>query len=418
MVQKKIAKIGLDFGTSNSAVSYLGEKNEILFPDLDVVDKIPVKTIKSVIYLHPENKNFLVGQEAVEAYIENDCAGRFLQSVKTLLPSEIFSKTLMNNNNYYVDDIVAIILKEIKSRTEKKLGQEIDTVTIGRPVKFSQKPEIDKMAEDRLLSAAKKSGFKEISFQFEPVAAALSFLRQINETEKKERLILVADYGGGTSDFVLMKTNGISHKIIGMSGIYVGGEKLNSLIMRHRISKYFGKGTKHKTMSGIIHEMPSKYMTQLEKWHLIAFFKNRHDIEELNQIKRHSTSPHLISNLIQLIEDNLGYLVFQSIEKAKCELTTSDFCKLYFESLSMKINEKITRKEFETIIGEDVSDITKTIKSIFKESATKEENVDFVFTTGGTSLVPAIRSELAHIFGADKVVAKEAFTSVAAGLCL
>jgi len=84
----------------------------------------------------------------------------------------------------------------------------------------------------------------------------------------------------------------------------------------------------------------------------------------------------------------------------------------------MKINEKITRKEFETIIGEDVSDITKTIKSIFKESATKEENVDFVFTTGGTSLVPAIRSELAHIFGADKVVAKEAFTSVAAGLCL
>lgn len=364
-----------------------------------------------------------MGQEAVKNYVENDCIGRFLQSIKTILPSNVFTQTYFGNQKYEADDLVAILLKEIKKRLEKIIGERIEKVTLGRPVIFSEKKENDQLAENRLLSAAKKAGFTEIDFQYEPVAAANYFIKQIQTDYKKEKIVLVADYGGGTSDFVIVQIKDrndlwSNSKILGLGGIDIGGEKFNSLIMRQKIAKYFGKEIIYKTVTGKTMSMPPYFMSQLEKWHLISFLKKNDDLCLLKEIKYRADNPEFISNLIQLIEENLGYLVFQIIEKAKCELTFQKETEMSFEPIGIKIQEKITKSEFESIIQEDVGKLTATLNKTIRLSGLCHKDIDYIFTTGGTSLIPMVRKELENLFGKDKIIQKDIFTGVVSGLCL
>lgn len=410
---------GLDFGTTNSALSVrLGEKVEII--DIDA-HNIVGKTLRSVLYFN-EDGGIFVGQEAIERYIEECATGRFMQSIKSFLSSRLFDHTRIYRKKYRLEDLVAIILKTIKQRGENYVGHEVDAVVIGRPVIFSDDQEEDKLAEDRLRTAAQKIGFRNIYFQFEPVAAALTFEQTLQAG--KEKIVLIGDFGGGTSDFTVIKLRGnLSNKglnrkddILALGGVYVGGDIFDSQMMWGKAAKYFGKDIKYESMPGKWMEMPREISCKLRQWHLIPQLREKMTRDFIRRVKQYSNDPKLVENLENLIDDNYGFMLFQSIEKAKIELSYYEKSQIIFQEQDLLIKEDIIRIEFEEMIKEDVGKIRKCLEKTVLSAGLTDADIDQVFITGGSSFIPCIKQLFVDKFGEGKIKQMDAFTSIAYGL--
>jgi hypothetical chaperone protein len=415
---------GLDFGTSNSALA-ANRNGQVALLDIDVHNPLK-RSLKSVLYFIKEGveRKAFVGHEAIKEYIATGGEGRYLQSIKTFLPERSFERTDIFNRNYTLEELIAIILGSMKERGEKIVGASVEDVVLGRPVAFSEDPHIDKLAEERLKSAARLAGFKNIEFQLEPIAAALAFESTLpNDAEK---LLLVGDFGGGTSDFTILKTSrkysqksDRSGDILAVGGLYVGGDLFDSDIMWEKICKYYGKAVTVKSMlSDYEYGLSTPIIAKLKRWHLIPHLRSARDLQEIRELKAVAAfwDKVLIQNLEDLIQRNYGYLLFQSIEKAKCELSNRYETKIRFGEYGMTIDEAIDQKEFEGFIAEKVERIQATIDTLLRDANLRNSDVDLVFLTGGSSYVPKIKAIFEARFAADTIRQSDAFTSVAHGL--
>lgn len=224
---------GIDFGTTNSALSVYrnGTVEVVVVEENDNLGTL----MRSVLYFSEENGIF-AGNAAIRQYVEEGATGRFMQSIKTFLPNTSFVNTELFGKRYGIDDLVAIILRAIKARGEAHVGCPVESVVLGRPVVFSPDPNKDAIAEERLASAARKAGFKQVWFQYEPVAAALTFEESLAVGE--ERIVFIGDFGGGTSDFSVIRLQGGAFArsnrrsdVLALGGVYVAGDKFDSQIM-------------------------------------------------------------------------------------------------------------------------------------------------------------------------------------------
>lgn len=412
---------GLDFGTTNSALS-VNNNGHVEVVDIDEYNTTG-KTLRSVIYFDEES-NIFVGQEAIKNYIDNGAVGRFMQSIKSFLPSKQFEYTYINRKRYGLDDLIAIILKRIKNKGEEYVGHGVDDVVMGRPVVFSEDVEKDKLAESRLHKAAEKAGFKNIRFQLEPIAAAFTFEETLSEGEEKK--VLIGDFGGGTSDFTILKSKGGSARripnrqadVLAVGGIYVGGDNFDSQLMWDRVAIYFGKNVRFKSTTNQSLEMPKSITFNLRNWHLVPQLRERKIREYIKQIKLTADDRQGVENLENLIDDNYGFMLFQAIEKAKIDLSSYDISRIVFRERGLVIKEEIFRSEFESMIAEDVGKISKCVDSVLRDAGVTEKEIDTVFITGGSSHIPCIRRVFIKKFGEEKMRQKDAFTSVAYGLGL
>jgi hypothetical chaperone protein len=410
---------GLDFGTTNSALS-VSQDGQVEVVDIDEYNTTG-KTLRSVIYFDEENKIF-VGQEAIQNYIDNGAAGRFMQSIKSFLPSEQFENTYINRKRYELDDLIAIILRKIKEKGEEYVGYEVDDVVLGRPVVFSENEEKDNLAEARLRSAAEKAGFKNIRFQLEPIAAAFTFEETLGEGEEKK--VLIGDFGGGTSDLTVIKLRSRScstierkNDVLALGGVYIGGDSFNSRIMREKITKYFGRDVKCKMMGKEDSlGMPLTIMENICQWHLIPQLRDGKTRAIIRQIKNTADDKAVVENLENLIVENFGFMLFQAIEKAKCELSSLENSRIIFREWALSISEAISRIEFESMNRENVEKIAHCADETIKRSGLTLDQIDTVFITGGTSHIPCIQKLFIDRFGREKLRQMDAFTSVVHGL--
>ena len=414
---------GLDFGTTNSALSVnIGGK--VTMVDIDIFNTSG-KTLKSVIYYDPEEKKFYVGQQAVNNYVENDAFGRYIQSIKAFLPDQSFDYTEIGRKTYKLDQLISIILSKIKEAGQDYIGEELNQVVIGRPVIFSENSESEKLAVDRLLAAAEIAGFNDIHFQYEPIAAALAFESTLLSNE--EKILIVGDFGGGTSDFTVIKTKeGRSREkmdrkedILGLGGIYIGGDTFDSQLMWEKVACYFGKDVRVKAVFGDFDSPVSKIiLSNLRKWHLIPQLRHPKKRRALKEIMHQADKPELIKNLENLIDYNYGYMLFQAIEKAKCELSSLADTAISYEELNLVIRENVNRIEFESFIASDIDKIDSCINDVIKQAGLNYSDIDLVFLTGGSSHIPMIKRIFIDKFGREKIDQTNAFTSVAYGLGL
>jgi len=411
---------GIDFGTTNSAISVYNNGK---------VEVIPINNsttqLQSILYF-PEVfvtdiDNFFVGNDAISNYISSNMKGRLLQSIKSFLPDSSFTSTNIYGNSYELDDLIALILSKLKRIADEHIGKDIKSVILGRPAMFSENRQEEDIALQRLKSAAKKAGFNEIYLQLEPISAALEY----EATIKKEELTLVADFGGGTSDFTIMKLSPASIKksdrssdILGVKGVYIGGDKLNSRIMLHKLTKYFGASSEYETYPGRWLAFPQFYIHEICKWHKISFLKKLTHRESLRKIYHGSNDKDAIKRLMVLIDEDLGFSLFQNIEKAKCNLSKWKFHDIIFNESIINIKEPITRDEFDCFIKRDIDKINNCIDTLLKEVNLSPSNIDTVFMTGGSSYVPIIRTLIENKFGFEKVKSDDIFLSVVAGLAL
>lgn len=410
--------VGLDFGTSNSAISMLKGDDAVVLP----IGWHGGKTIRSVLYF-PEGrtKMVFVGEQGIHEYVDHEMHGRFLQSVKTLLPDPSFEGTMIRSWGLQTaESLVAHIIRYLRDSAIKKVGAEINRVVIGRPVRFSEKSEEDVLAEKRLVTAAQLAGFTEISTQFEPVGAAYHYEHSLD----REELVLVADLGGGTTDFTVMRLSPERRRkqdrrddMLGSSGVYIGGDKFDSLIMRRRLLKYFAEGSTYRSAEKIL-EIPSYLLLDLCRWQRIPMLREPRIQELIKYLLVYSSDPVGILRVQQLIDDNLGFELFRAIERAKITLTDHAEAKVLFDHSDINIDEPINRSEFEAIIEPEIEVLDRCVSGLLANLSLSPSGIDSVFMTGGSSMVPIVRQLLGRKFGVDKVRSGDNFTSVASGLAL
>lgn len=361
-----------------------------------------------------------VGDEAIAQYVNSGMDGRLIQSIKSILPDTLFKFTWIHGQRHEIDDLVALIIKYLKDRADASLQANITKAVFGRPAVFSENAEEDRLAEQRLLSAAQKAGFEEVYFQLEPIAAAFAYEMKITQPE----IVLVADLGGGTSDFSIMRLDpkkirmpNRKEDILATGGIHIGGNDFDAEIMWHKLVRYFGYGAKYKSWDKWL-ELPVHLFRRLCQWERIPFLKARATQESLEMFLHSTDDKEAVARLITLIEKDLGFSVFKAIEAAKKNLSYADSTAIACEKLNIQINEPIALKQLNHYIHEEVEKIESYLTSFIANSGIAEDEIDTVFITGGSSLVPALRNLFIKKFGEHKIRGGETFTSVASGLAL
>lgn len=406
---------GIDFGTTNSALSvYRNGTVEVVAVDDN-------ELMRSVLYFNEENEIY-AGQEAICQYVGDGAAGRFMQSIKTFLPNTSFDSTEVFGKRYAIDDLVAIILRKIKVRGEAHVGCTVESVVLGRPVVFSADATKDAVAEQRLEKAARKAGFKNIWFQYEPVAAALAFEETLQAGQ--ERTVFIGDFGGGTSDFSVIRVKGGAFArsdrrsdVLSLGGVYVAGDKFDSQIMWDKVAHHFGRHARYKTLGKDEWvNVPKSIIYTLCQWHRIPLLRARKTREHIRVIKGSTDDRQAIEQLENIIDDNFGFFLFQAIEKAKCELSDQERALIRFTERDLCISEELGKGEFETLNAENFQQIADCIDEVVTQSGLLPAQMDTVFLTGGTSRIPHIQALFAERFRRDKLENRDAFTSVAHGL--
>ncbi|MBT5871775.1 MAG: Hsp70 family protein [Candidatus Latescibacteria bacterium] len=409
---------GLDFGTTNTAVAITRNGSAEVLP----IGAGGTATIPSLAFFPEYGRGYQIGQNAIDGYLGSEMNGRLLQSVKSFLPDPGFKGTAVGGQLGYasIEKLIGILIKFVKQQADAHMGEEVTDVIIGRPALFSDDPERDALAEKRLVDAARYAGFEHIQVQKEPIAAAFEYERSLD----REEIAFIADFGGGTSDFTIMRL-GPEHvtrpdradDILGVDGVYVGGNNFDSSIMWRRLIRYFGSESESKDWDRWL-PMPRHLMQDLCRWQRITFLKDRKTREYMKKLLKTSNDPESIKRLIALIEENLGFSVFQAIEKAKHDLSQHETTSVIFNESVIEIEERISRQEFEEMSCEHIQKIEICIDELLTTSQIALEQVDTVFVTGGTSYIPAVRRVLSDRFGDGKIRTGDAFISVAAGLAL
>lgn len=407
---------GIDFGTTNSAISIFDEdKSEIL----------ETITIPTILYFpfaqKPNDKiNYLVGYDAINGFIQDNMRGRFMKSIKRVLPRSSFIDTRIAGRRFNASDLVAMILKDLKTKADKIIDFDCQKVVIGRPVFFdSDDRSNDDLAQQRLKIACKNAGFIDIAFQFEPIAAAFTYEKNIFKKEK----VLVADFGGGTTDFTFIELNpekigskDRKNDIIATGGIYIGGDSFDSAFMWAKGTPYFGRGVLYESMPGNKLELPLSFFSNICSWEKMNFFNGWKLKSDLNKFYSLTKKNPKFKNLITLTENNLGYSLFQAIEKNKIELSQSELSTFYFSKMGIEINEYISIEQYNEIIERDLFKISNYLDDFLLKNRINPQDIDSLFLTGGTSLVSEIKNLFKSKFPHIPLNSGDNFISVVKGL--
>lgn len=469
-----MAKFGIDFGTTNSSIAVSGNGDSRVV-EIDMSAKDP-RVVRSMLYFNrrelvygpkvtPQQieaqvfklgdvqyegeQTYLIGQEAVGKYLSDNKnrqsgvkrkiftgrwiamknnpdqpktdpmpeyyeeidygTGRLLQALKSSLKTH-YKGTTIFGKFYPVEELVGMFVKDIKEKAERELGKTIDEITIGRPVKFSEVAVIDQRTQDRLAFSMRNAGFKKLKFEYEPVGAAKQFLAG----NRKKQTILVFDFGGGTLDTAIVKM-GEKTEVLATDGVYIGGDLLNADIMEAKLWNYFGAGTVYGE-----HQlpMPLHIYEALNSWFAIPSLNNPDTMDLLERTKYKNSNPKAVERLVYLIKSNVGFELYEAIERAKKELSESMEARIIYNDGPIELDQVITRDEFEKIIAPRVGEIRQVVLKTLESAKMEPAQIDVVVRTGGSSLIPIFERMLEDIFGKEKITLFETFTSIAAGLAL
>lgn len=443
-------RYGLDFGTSNCAVA-LSRGDDVELIPIDPAAPT-ANTLRTVLWIDRQGKS-AIGEEAVQAFVagnvgrsiiktrvtykdtiltefgeeyiqfdaDQGAPGRFFQAIKSVLGDPSYVGTDVFGTFYTIEELVAEVLRQIKERADAHIGQPLDAVTLGRPVRFSADDAADRLAEERLRHGAELAGFGDIRLLYEPLGAAYNYERTLTE----EELALVFDFGGGTLDLSLVRL-GPRHRarpdrqadILAVGGLSLGGNTFNQDVMEKRLARYFGERATWASQRGDVLPMPSFIYGQLRRWYTISLLNDRAVMRFLEQVRHLVQEPHQIEALICLITKNYGWDLFQEIERAKCALSTARHTRLQFFQEAIAIAELLTRSAYELMIASHLADIERLIAHVLGDGGVSPEAIDVVLRTGGTSLTPSVQALLARHFEPGVVRQTDVFTSVVSGLAL
>jgi len=410
-------RFGLDFGTTNSSLSWARGDGEVTLCSVDLAAVNP-HVLRSLLYYSPDTRGFVVGQRAIDEYLGEDMQGTLMQSIKTFLADDSFEQTWVYDRFYTLEDLIAVLFRHVRAAINALTPDDVSLV-IGRPAVFVDRPEKERLAQERLRKAAELAGFFEVDFAYEPTAAGLAYESTLSSPE----VALIADLGGGTSDFTVMRlgtraTDDRRDAILGTGGVYVGGDTFDARIMQHKLARYFGAGTTYRSMEGQQLPFPTRLLAQVHRWHHVPFLRSPQTREQLRRLRWTCSQPSAVAALEALVEGNYAFFLFQEIERAKSQLSADESTLIQFTQPEIAISEPLTRVEFEQLIAADLATIERCMSGVLAAAGLRSADVESVFLTGGSAQIPALQRLFAAEFGAHKLKAQDYLTSVAVGLGL
>jgi hypothetical chaperone protein len=436
--QNPLDAVGFDFGTTNSSVALIDGDAQVQlasFPSLGG----ETQSFRSVLYLEqaktaagagagPKRTHAFTGPAAIERYLQAEEKGRLIQSLKSHLSSRTLTGTEVFGRRYKLEDLISRILTDLRKHASHQFDKPIRYAIVGRPVRFvgAETTEDDDFAVTRLREAFMLAGFEHVDFELEPVAAACAYESTLDHDE----LILIGDFGGGTSDFSLLRVGPevrrrgrTPNDLLGNSGVGLAGDAFDARIVRKLVSPALGSNSEARSLNKLLPAVPAWIYANLERWHYLSFLRTNNVREILKSARIRALEPEKIQALITLIDEDLGYQLHQAVQQVKFELSRSSTAEFRFrEGLashpSMDLRIPVTRAEFEKWIASDLEAIETSIDSLLKTSGIHPRAVDRVFLTGGSSFVPAVRRIFETRFGHHRIRAGNEFTSVAHGLAL
>ena len=413
-------QIGLDFGTTNSSVARL------IGPVTVELARFPIgnaltESFRSLLYLErlreagrATTKSWS-GPAGIERYLEAEEKGRLIQSLKSFLSSRSLQTTEIFGRHFKLEDLIANILRDLRRQAEKQFGEPVRGAIVGRPIVFvgAETAEDNLYASERLKLSFEKAGFEQVFFEYEPVAAAYHYESTLDHDE----LILIGDFGGGTSDFSLLQVGPSRSGVIGTEGLPLAGDAFDAKIVRHLVSPALGARSLLNS-AGKLLPAPNWVYFKVERWHHLSFLKSRETLNMLRSVKAQAVEPNKIGALLYLIQHDLGYQLHRAVQDVKIALSHREKEVFRFEDGDVSLEMPVSRSEFESWIAEELAAIEQSVAALLAKTGIHTKDVDRVFLTGGSSFVPAVRRIFEARFGSHKIRTGDEFTSVARGLAL
>ena len=426
--------IGFDFGTTNSSVALVSEDSTVQLASFPSIGGQSASS-RSVLYLEqvktasgPRRTHAFTGPAAIERYLDAEEKGRLIQSLKSHLSSRTLTGTEVFGRHYKLEDLISRMIGDLRKHSALQFNKPIRYAMVGRPVRFvgAQTVEDDDFAVSRLREAFIAAGFEHVDFEFEPIAAACAYQSTLDHDE----LILIGDFGGGTSDFSLLRvgpglvgpgaghSGSTSQSLLGNSGVGLAGDAFDARLIRKLVSPALGSDTEARSLNKLLPAVPAWIYANLERWHYLSFLRTNNVREILKSARIRALEPEKIQALISLIEEDLGYQLHRAVQQVKFELSRSQSAEFRFRDGSMDLRIPVTRVEFESWIKNELETIETSVDGLLKTSGIDPRAVDRVFLTGGSSFVPAVRRIFETRFGKNRIRSGNEFTSVAHGLAL
>lgn len=403
---------GIDFGTSNSTVGLARDAGTGLVP-LEGGET----TLPSAIFFSFEGGHIRFGREAVASYADG-VEGRLMRALKSVLGSSlVHEKTRIRKRAIPFIDIVGLFIAEMKRRTEAHADAPFETAVLGRPVQFvDDDAAADRQAQDELEKAARAQGFRDVAFQYEPIAAALDYEQGV----RGEETVLIVDMGGGTSDFSVVRVSPERAKvsdrkgdILANRGVHIGGTDFDRLVSIAHVMPELGYLT--PTRDGK-RNLPAGYFVDLATWHRINLLYTAKAMSDLRQIRFEAMLPDLVERMITIVEHRLGHALAGTVEQAKIALT--DAAETVIKVPYGIATPHLARSDFEATIGGAVGRVAATVSATLDEAGLDEKDITAVFLTGGSTAIPLARRAILDLVPHAKVVDGDRFGSVGMGLAL
>lgn len=418
---------GLDFGTSNSTVGIVKSNQQTMVPLEQDSTQQWQTTLPSALFFSFEDDDISFGRSAIRRYTTGE-PGRLLRSMKSLLGGSFMGdQTQIKNRSYSFDEIISFFISSLKTQAENFGGpesQSLESVVLGRPVYFNDSdPKLDRAAEEHLADIAKLAGFKTVSFQFEPIAAAMDYERQV----KREELALIIDIGGGTSDFTLVRLSPERHgqhdrqqDFLANHGVHLGGTDFDRQLSVNGVMPEFGMGMPLTEKAGL--NMPGSYYFDLATWHKIHLLYDRRVLMELKSLAPIVSDKNRLDRLLELLTNRKGHQLASLVEQAKIQLSEQPEAIINLESLfsdnsNVTINDCVlTQTQLKESLQRDIDRIFSTLQETLTQAGLTRQNIDTVFTTGGSTALPMVQACVHSAFPNAQKIAGDLYNSVGKGL--
>lgn len=419
--------IGFDFGTTNSSLAITTPAGEVRLARFPFSGGV-TESFRSLLYLEKvreKGRTMLKswsGPAGIDHYLQSDDKGRLVQSLKSFLTSRSLQSTEVFGRRVQLEELIANILRDIRVQAENEFGAPVTNAVVGRPVRFvgADSAEDDDYAVERLTKSLRMAGFEDVSFEYEPVGAAYHYESTLDHDE----LILIGDFGGGTSDFSLLRVGpevrrrGRTPKdLLGNEGVGLAGDAFDARIVRHLVSPALGAGSMLRSGHKLL-PVPGWVYLKLERWHHLSFLRSQETLNMLKSVRAQAEEQDKIDALLYLVQHDLGFQLHRAVQRVKVTLSHAERSVFRFSDGDLELEEEVRRDEFEEWIAEELAAIEQSVDALLAKTGAHARDVDRVFLTGGSSFVPAVRRIFETRFGAERIRTGDEFTSVARGLAL
>jgi hypothetical chaperone protein len=413
--------LGIDFGTTNTVVSVRGDDGQADLVRFAFEDD-RFTTFRSCLSFGadeggPRGRVVEAGPWAIDAYLEDPGATRFIQSFKSFAASATFSETTILGRRYRFEDLLSTFLLRVRAHAGAAMAAMPRRLIVGRPVRFAGAYPDPALALQRYEIAFRRLGVAEIHYAHEPVAAAFFFARGLHA----DATVLVGDFGGGTSDFSIVRFTSrrgvLASKALGQAGVGVAGDAFDYRLIDHLVSPALGKGSAYRDFDNTA-PIPARYYASFARWDQLALMRATRDMSEIRGLVRKSLEPEKIARLVEFLDGEYGYLLYQSISRLKEALSVLTSARFTFHAGDIALDADVERADFERWIARDLAAIDRALDEALASAKVKPAAIDHVFLTGGSSFVPAVRALFERRFGPEKITTGAELESIASGLAL